>query len=363
MRRLGISIYPEKSTKEEIFSYIDKMSELGFSRIFSCLLSTNESKEEVKKKFTEINNYAKSKGFEIIVDVSPRIFEKLDISYKDLKFFKEINADGLRLDIGFTGNEEALMTYNEYGLIIEINMSNNTHIINTIMDYIPNKYTLYGCHNFYPHVYTGLTLDYFNKCTERFNKQGLKTAAFVSSNNKGAFGPWDALDGLPTLEMHRNMPLHVQVKHLIALNSIDDIIISNCYPSEEELNNLKNIDLRFVTFNAVLNNNLSEVERKIILDELHFNRGDVSSSVIRSTQPRVKYKEYSFKLHNAPEIIKRGNIVIESELYGHYKGELQIALQDMKNTGKSNVVGHIDPEEHFILDFIKPWQKFKIKEK
>ena len=34
MRRLGISIYPEKSSSEEIKAYIDQMSKLGFSRIF-----------------------------------------------------------------------------------------------------------------------------------------------------------------------------------------------------------------------------------------------------------------------------------------------------------------------------------------
>jgi hypothetical protein len=30
----------------------------------------------------------------------------------------------------------------------------------------------------------------------------------------------------------------------------------------------------------------------------------------------------------------------------------------MKNSGKSNVVGHIKEDEIFILDYIKPWQKF-----
>ena len=40
-------------------------------------------------------------------------------------------------------------------------------------------------------------------------------------------------------------------------------------------------------------------------------------------------------------------------------GELQIALQDMKNSGRTNVVGHIREEELFILDSLKPWQKFK----
>ncbi|MGL5616243.1 MAG: MupG family TIM beta-alpha barrel fold protein [Sarcina sp.] len=31
---LGISIYPDKSSKEEILNYIDKTAKLGFKRIF-----------------------------------------------------------------------------------------------------------------------------------------------------------------------------------------------------------------------------------------------------------------------------------------------------------------------------------------
>mgnify|MGYP005809634451 FL=1 len=363
MKRLGISIYPEKSSKKEILDYIDLSSEMGFSRIFSCLLSVNKSKDEIKKDFIEINKYAKSKGFEVIVDVAPNIFSNLGISYNNLEFFNEINADGVRLDIGFTGNEEAIMTFNKYNLKIEINMSNNVHTIDTIMDYMPNRYNLYGCHNFYPHIYSGLNLDYFIKCTERFLKYGIKTAAFVTSQNKNTFGPWPVTQGLPTLEMHRFLPLDVQIKHFLAIDCINDILISNCYPSYEELNSLKNLDMRLITFDVEMKKDVPEVENDILFKELHFNRGDKSENMIRSTQSRLKYKGHEFKLFNAPEIIKRGDIVIESSKYGHYAGELQIALKEMKNTGMSNVVGKVCDNEIFLLDYIKPWQKFKFRKK
>ena len=54
MRRLGISIYPEKSTLAEIKSYLKKTSEFGFSRIFSCLLSVNKPAEEIKEELEEL---------------------------------------------------------------------------------------------------------------------------------------------------------------------------------------------------------------------------------------------------------------------------------------------------------------------
>ncbi len=358
MGKLGISIYPEKTTDELIYNYIDVASKYGFSRIFSCLLSVDDTKENIKNKFKKINNYAKEKGFEIIVDVSPKVFDELGISYKDLSFFKEIGADGLRLDMGFTGSEESLMTFNKQDLKIEINMSNNTNYIDTIIDYMPNKDNLIACHNFYPHRYSGLNFEHFMKCTERFNKYGLRTAAFITSQNENTFGPWPVTEGLPTLELHRNLPVDVQAKHLIALGNINDIIISNCYPSEEEMKKLGSMRKDMVTFDLELVGGVPEIEQKILFEEMHFNRGDFSDNLIRSTQSRVKYKGHNFKLFNAPEIIKRGDVVIESSEYGHYAGELQIALSDMKNSGKSNVVGHIKEEEIFILDYIRPWQKF-----
>ena len=361
MRRLGVSIYPEKSTVEEIKNYLEETSRLGFSRVFSCLLSVNKPAEEIKKEFTEINTFAHELGFEVIVDVSPRVFGELNISYKDLSFFKEIGADGIRLDAGFSGLEESIMTYNPENLIIEINMSNNVHTIDTIMDYRPNKYKLYGCHNFYPHCYSGLNLDFYKECTKRFNKYGLKTAAFVTSHDKGAFGPWPTTEGLPTLELHRELPLDVQIKHHIAMELVDDILISNCYPTKEELSRIEGLDLDVVTFDVELVKGIPEIEKKIVLEEFHFNRGDQNDYFIRSTQSRVKYKGHRFEVINAPNQIKRGDILIESSEYGHYAGELQIALKDMENSGKTNVVGKIVDVEQFILDEMKPWQKFKFR--
>ena len=54
MGKLGISIYSEKTTEEAIYNYIDKASKYGFSRIFSCLLSVNDTKENIKNKFKKI---------------------------------------------------------------------------------------------------------------------------------------------------------------------------------------------------------------------------------------------------------------------------------------------------------------------
>ncbi|MGL5625356.1 phospho-sugar glycosidase domain-containing protein, partial [Cetobacterium sp.] len=112
---------------------------------------------------------------------------------------------------------------------------------------------------------------------------------------------------------------------------------------------------------VILVEEIPEVEKNIVLNCLHFNRGDVNESLIRSTQSRVKYKGHHFPVFNAVDI-KRGDVIIESSLYGHYAGELQIAKRDMKNTGKTNVVGRVRTEELYLLDDIQPWEKFVLKE-
>ncbi|MGL4382892.1 MAG: MupG family TIM beta-alpha barrel fold protein, partial [Bacilli bacterium] len=169
-KRIGLSIYPEKQDINLIKDYLKKASSLGFKRVFSCLLSVNKPKDEIISDFLSINEYANSLGLEVILDVSPRVFDELGISYDDLSFFNDMKAYGIRLDMGFNGSVESLLTFNRYDLKIEINMSNDTSYIDMIMDYLPNTTNLIGSHNFYPHKYSGLTLEHFNSCTTRFKK-------------------------------------------------------------------------------------------------------------------------------------------------------------------------------------------------
>lgn len=157
--------------------------------------------------------------------------------------------------------------------------------------------------------------------------------------------------------MHRELPIEVQAKHLFATGFIDDVIIANAFASEEELKSLSRINKNMLEFKVNFVDEIPELEKRIILDEFHFNRGDVSDYLVRSTQSRVKYKDHNFKAFNTVDI-KKGDVLIESSLYKRYAGELQIALKDMKNSGKTNVVGRIKDEEILLIDYLQPWEKF-----
>lgn len=360
MRELGVSVYPFHSKMNDNKAYIDLASKYGFTRCFMCLLSVRHSKEDIIKEFSDIINYAKERGIKTTLDISPSVFKHLGASYEDLSFFYKLGAWAIRLDLGFGGNEESLMTYNDYDLKIELNMSNDTPYLDAVMKYCPNKDNLIGCYNFYPHAYSGLNRDLFKNGIKRFQKYSIDSSAFVNAK-EGIFGPWDTNDGICTLEEHRNMDIEIQAMELFYFG-IDAVFIANCYANEDSFKKLHDLDKRLITFKAKLIKDIPETEKKIVLEELHQNRTDASEYFIRSSNPRIKYKGKEFNLFNPYENIKRGDILLDSSKYGNYAGEMQIALKDMKNTGRTNIVGHICEEYLFLLDYIKPAQRFRIRE-
>ena len=59
--------------------------------------------------------------------------------------------------------------------------------------------------------------------------------------------------------------------------------------------------------------------------------------------------------------IKRGDVLVDNVGYGHYSGEVQIALMPMENSGRTNVVGHVDPAELCLLECLAPGQLFSLR--
>lgn len=360
-RTLGISVYPDHSDIAEDKEYIELAAKYGFGRIFMSMLEVTEGKETVKNKFQDLIMFSRNLGFETILDIAPNIFEELGISYDDLTFFHELGADGIRLDAGFDGSKEAMLTFNPYQLAIELNMSNDVAYLDNILSYEANQPFLYGCHNFYPQEGTALPYDFFEKCSRRFKDKGIRTAAFITSQ-VGTIGPWDINDGLPTLEMHRHLPVEVAAKHLFATNLMDDVIIGNAYASEAELQALSEVDRYQIEFAVEFVEDVNEVERKIVLNEQHYRRGDITDRMIRSTQVRKKYSATANPTHDNEHEFQIGDVVIGNDSFGKYKNELQVVLQPHSDSRK-NKVATIAAAEHILLPFIHPWTKFKFSER
>ncbi|WOO87957.1 MupG family TIM beta-alpha barrel fold protein [Mollicutes bacterium LVI A0039] len=359
---LGISIYPDKASKQEIFDYIDLAAEYGIGRIFTCLISVEGNQEKVIEEFKAMISHANKHGMEVYLDVAPHVFESLGIKAGDLEFFSNLGAAGIRLDQNYNGSLEASMSYNKFGLNIEVNMSQDVHALNTVLDYKPKEGKIIGCHNFYPQRYTGLNFEHFVKCSKRFKDNGIRSAAFISSRS-ALLGPWPIMDGLCTIEMHRDLDITTQVKHHYALGLIDDLIIGNMFATREELAEISAIDRGILDF-AIELNNPSELEKEIIFEHEHFNRGDINDYMVRSTMSRVTYKSEQNPPHDTNKVLKRGTIIIGNNDFGQYKNELQIIKSEIIDENLArNVVGKIADDELFLLDLLEPWQHFKFSQR
>lgn len=356
---LGISIYPNKDNVEEILEYLNTSSKYGVKRIFTNLLEADEEKDVIVDRFRSVNTRAHELGMEVIIDVSAKLFGDLDIDYEDLSFFNDMAVDGVRIDEGFDGSIEAEMTRNKYGLKIEINASVDSPYVDQILYHRPRMENLITCHNFYPQKYTGLGLDYYLEVSEKLKARNLKVATFITSQSENAYGVWKDSEREPTLEYQRELDLQTQYKHLLAFGVTDDIIISNCYATEDELRSLREIDNSKIQFTVIPRSDMTRIEENILFRYEHFVRPDMSEYVIRSTKPRLDYSSTTIPYNESPEILKRGDVVILNDNYGRYKGELHIVMNDVQNDKKRNLVGRIVDEDMVLLDFLCPNKSFE----
>ncbi len=361
MHKLGISVYPEKSTTKEVYDYLELASKYGFTRIFTCLLSVESPKEVIVEEFGDFMRKAHSLGYEVAVDTNPNVFKHLGATYNDLSVFKEIGVDIIRLDGSFGVTEDIEITRNPYGIKIEFNGSMDQGV-ELLLKQGGNKDQVTICHNFYPERYSGLDWDLFVSLNKYWKSLNLHTACFVSSNAENTHGPWNVFCGLPTVEDMRGLPIDLQARYYLATGDIDDIIIGNAYATEEELKALSELDMQSIVL-KMDEEGTTDVEKEIVYDYApHFDRYDHSSYYLRSSFPRLNYKETSIPYREYPhDHFKKGDVLIVNDNLAHYRGELEICLKDMPNDGERNCVGHIKEEELKLLDLIKPGFHFKIR--
>ena len=377
MKKLGISVYPEIVGIEPTLKYIDLAHENGFRRIFMNLLEVDKNDNSKIEALKEVSTYAVNKGFEVIVDVNPQVYDELSLPKTEIEFFKNLNVSGIRLDEDFGGEVESELSKNKYGLKIELNASAGTGTIDNALKLGGNPKNLIACHNFYPMQYTGLDKNRFIELSSHYKAIGVRTAAFVTlpKGQKDTVGPWNVNDGMPTLEEHRWLKLDEQVLDLLSYGFVDDIIISSQGATEEQMKAVGNAVKEFeeiassgeLEINVEFFDNITDVEKDIILNnkgKAHFNRPDRTSYFVRSTFPRIDYKDEEIKPNNAGKDLKFGDVVILNENLGRYKGEFHIILREFKDDlNARNVVGKVEKESLNKSKFLVHPTTYKIKEK
>ncbi len=360
MKKLGISVYPHHSSMEEVKQYIDMAGKLGFKRVFTCMLSASGKKEDIVNEFTTLCQYAHQYEMEVSVDTNERVFKELGASPYDLSLFKDMGVDIIRLDGHFGEVEDIEITKNQYNIKIEYNSSATVAIDHMLLNGA-NRFNMCLCANFYPQRYTGMGLERFKQLKEFYRPLGLDNASFVSSQQPHTHGPWKVYEGLPTLEMHRDWPIDVQLRHLIALGYDKDFIVGNAYASYEELESLAKTNLNKISVKVNCFDDISDVEKNIIEFAHHSHRDDCNELVVRSSAPRVAFKGQSIPVRTVEkEYFEVGDVIIVNDNLEHYRGELMIVKQPIKVVPTYNLVGTINTMEQHIVDCILPRYSFEL---
>lgn len=354
----GISIYTGLNySLRDNLNYIEKAKRIGYKSIFTSLHIPEADYEKAIGEFKEMVELAHKLDMNVVADISPRTFEYLKCDMNNLGKLKELGIYGIRVDFGFTPEEIAGFTKNPYGLKIEINASTVTKgFLDELEKYQPDFEKLQGCHNYYPRLNTGISVKSFLRKNEMLKKYGIELAAFIASNTNKR-GP--IFEGLPTLEIHRDLEAEIAAKHLFALG-IDTVIFGDSIPSDEELMSVAGVPKDIIEF-RINTLNPSDVERGILFKDVHINRPDSAEDVIRSTDSRTVLKGNGVQPHDNIER-KMGSITVDNDRYLRYSGELQICKRELPGDERVNVVGEIIKEEKFLLEYIDDETKFRFKE-
>ena len=380
MHQLGISVYPDKSDINEVYAYMEKAAKLGYTRIFTCFLSIPDDKRaEYMVFFKDFMKKAHELGFKVAADTNPAVFKLIGATPDNLKPFADLGLDIIRLDGNFGTMGDIQVTRNPYNIQIEFNASMDAGV-ELLINNGGNKDQIIMCHNFFPERYTGLDFDLFQEYNAYWKELNLHTAAFVSSNNEHTIGPWEVFCGLPTVEIMRGLPIEVQARYLLATGDVDDIIIGNYPATDQELEALSKVNYQAIELRVDPVDDISKNEELIMFDYApHFDRYDHSSFMLRSSFPRVWFKnlasvqdpnanEAIFKVEskNIPyrdpkkKVFTRGDVLVVNDNLAHYRGELEIVLTEIPNDGERNLVAKIKDEDIGLLDFVKPGHFFKL---
>ncbi len=360
MKKLGISVYPERAPKEKCYEYMKLAGSYGFQRVFTCLLSVDEDREKIIADFTEFCKVAHENHLTVSVDTNGTVFRRLGAGPRDLSVFAQMGVDIIRLDEHFSDMEDIAITKNPYGIMIEYNAS-STQGLDVMIKKGADRNNMCICSNFYPQRNTGMGLSRWIELNRWYQPLGLNNAAFVSSRQEHTHGPWEVYDGLPTLEIHRDLPIDLQLRHLNALGLCNDFLIGNAFASEAELKAMAETDLSRIRIKVDVAEGVSDIEKEIITCDIHASRDDCNELVIRSSYPRVQYKDKEIVPRaNDREVFTRGDVIIVNDNLKHYAGELMIVLTEIKADDVYNYVGHVGGGEQLLLDCIKPAYSFAL---
>ncbi len=354
----GISVYPGlDNTIEENISFIKCAAKCGVSKLFTSLHIPECDPGIFADNLRTLLAAACDAQFHIIADITPESAAMLGVPADNPEVYHKIGIDTLRLDDGFDAEKTAAFTHRNANIRLQLNASTvSEKFLSDLLHYDADFTRIEALHNFYPHTGTGLSLQAFKEKTALLQHYGIRTGAFVASKDGKKRSP--LFDGLPTLEMHRELSVDLAARHLSALG-VDDIYLSDSLPTEHELTALTQTSLHCVSLRA-----LPAIETDDIfhfLSEPFTARTDDARDTVRALESRKRAEKYG-KLLIPQNTVSRpfGTVTIDNSQYLRYTGELQIIKRHLPADPRTNVIAYIRENEKFLIPCIRPGNHFRI---
>ena len=332
---LGISIY----FQDLDLKYLEDARNCGVEYVFTSLHIPEEEYSDLDQKLPIFFKQCQKLGLQVVPDVSPATFEKLNIQPHHYQKLKEMGFEALRLDYGFDDYEMIKTLQKDFYLMLNASVIDEEYLQGAKLAGIDLK-RIAVTHNFYPHKETGLSLDYFQEKNKIFHQYDLTIQAFVCGDVLKRFPLYE---GLPTVEKHRTMNPYVAAVELIHDCGMKDIFIGD---SQASIPTLKNIKAYMENGEMHIPCHLESQYAYLYNQKINV-RKDQPEKIVRLSLPRLSNVPV---FHNTMR--QRGYIVMENQLAGRYSGEVHIIKEDLPFEARTNVIGFIHPEYVDIVDYI-----------
>lgn len=355
--KTGISLYPGLSPMPiDYTALMEKAHDCGITRIFTSLHIPEADTHRLRREVQTIFQKAADLQMDVMADISPETQDILGIDVITPQAFHKAHIHTVRFDYGFDLRKIALFST---VMRVQLNASTLTpEYLQTLRHYGARFDHIEGLHNFYPRPYTGLDEAYFVKQNAFLADEGIQVGAFIPSQS-GRRGP--LFEGLPTLECHRTSSVSLAARHMLALG-LSFVCIGDSNPSPEEIAALGAVG-REEGNPVVLAMNVHTKDHHLydLITSPFTARRDPARDVIRAEESR----SYAKGLSIAPDEEECGprhigDITVDNDLFGRYKGETQLILRELPPETRTNIVASIIPEERFLLRYITPGRPFRL---
>lgn len=359
-RRIGISLYPGLwNSSEEIATALEKAAKFGITEVFTSLHIPEASPDAMIADCGKMCAKAETLGMRVTADIAPVSFSRLGATAANLGRFREMGLYGIRTDAGFSVEEMTSIAGNSYGLKLILNASSiKAETLGALKNAGVALNKVGACHNFYPRIESGLSLDYMISQSRMLKGFGVEVAAFVpSQKNKRAV----MYEGLPTVETQRALSPGRAARELFATGTVDVIYVGDPLTPDEELEDLALAASQdYLELRVTVSGEPSEIERQIVFDRTHEQPWSVFAYTIRSRAARQM--EIGSRVQPRNTVGRpKGTVTVDNVNYARFAGELQITLRDLPADPRVNVVGRVAEEDLSLLNLLGPGARFAFK--